>query len=88
MTKTAMSKPQLLRFIDQVSFAVVDISLYLDTHPKDEDAINYFNHYSGLRRRALKEYEENYGPLTIDTARPEQTWQWATQKWPWEGGNC
>ncbi len=79
---------QLFSFINRVSFAVNDITLYLDTHPQDQDAINYFNHYSDLRKKALKEYEELYGPLTIDLARPDKMFDWADMPLPWEGGMC
>ena len=34
-----MSQAQLLHFIDMVSFQVIDTQLFLDTHPKDEEAI-------------------------------------------------
>ena len=36
-----MSQKQLLQWINMVSFAVNDITLYLDTHPDDEEALNY-----------------------------------------------
>lgn len=83
-----MNQAQLLHWIDMVSFAVVDITEYLDTHPCDEEALKYFNHYEDLRRTALRAYSEKYGPLTIDTANPEKQWSWAKQPWPWEGGSC
>jgi len=38
--------------------------------------------------KALKEYEENFGPLTLDTTKPEHMWLWSTQPMPWEGGYC
>ena len=40
-----MSQKQLLQWINMVSFAVNDITLYLDTHPDDEEALNYLKHY-------------------------------------------
>ena len=83
-----MNQAQLLHWIDMVSFAVVDITEYLDSHPEDEEALKYFNHYMDLRRTAMCAYSEKYGPLTIDTANPEQFWEWAKQPWPWEVGNC
>lgn len=60
-----MERYKLYQWIHMVSFAVVEISLYLDTHPKDEEAIAYFNHFKELRIKALKEYECQYGPLTL-----------------------
>lgn len=81
-----MSQQQLLHFIDVVSFAANDISLFLDTHPDDAKALKTFQHYSDLRQNALRTYAENYGPLTMNTAVSSDHWYWATQPWPWEGG--
>lgn len=86
MMNIPMNQAQLLQWLNEVSFVVTDVALYLDTHPEDEEAMNYFNHFVEMRRKALQAYENQYGPLTIDTATPSGTWCWATQKWPWEGG--
>lgn len=83
-----MNQMQLLHFINVVSFHVVDLQLFLDTHPCDEDALEHFNYYSDLRNKAMKVYEEKYGPLTIDSANPDNYWDWVKEPWPWEGGNC
>ncbi len=88
MMISQMNQAQLLHWINMVSFAVVDIPLYLDTHPKDEEALKYFNHYIDLRRCAMRAYAEKYGPLTIDSANPGDFWTWSAQPLPWEGGNC
>ncbi len=88
MRGNQMEQMKLFQWINTVSFAVNDITLYLDTHPTDQEAINYFNHFREIRTNALKEYEEYYGPLTIDTAHPGQKWLWSTQPMPWEGGYC
>ena len=88
MMISQMNQSQLLHWIDMVSFAVVEITEYLDTHPDDEEALKYFNHYADLRRTALRAYAQNYTPLTIDTANPDNYWRWASDPWPWEGGDC
>lgn len=85
---TQMNKAKLLHFINMVSFQVVDATLFLDTHPSDKEALQHFNYYSDLRNKALKLYEEKYGPLTIDSANPDCYWAWVKEPWPWEGGNC
>src|SRR5699024_6461903 len=37
---------ELLEEIQAVDFVLVELTLYLDTHPHDFDAIEQFNHYS------------------------------------------
>lgn len=84
-----MGKKKLLFYIDAVSFAALEASLYLDTHPADPGALEYFHHYNEARQQALKEYAHRFGPLTLgDAQKTEQCdgkWKWATQPWPWEG---
>jgi len=81
-----MERYKLFQWINMVSFAVNDITLYLDTHPDDQQALDYFNHFKALRTDALKEYASKYTPLTIDTATPENYWTWWSSEMPWEGG--
>ena len=68
-----MKRQQLYAYITKISFA---------------DAISYFNHYKKLREEALREYARLYGPLTVDLATPECTFDWASMPLPWEGGAC
>lgn len=88
MMMNQMNQKQLLHWIDMVSFAMVDMMLYLDTHPKDVEAIKYFNHYMEQRRAAMRAYAESYGPLTPETARSTDYWDWSATPLPWEGGSC
>lgn len=84
------NKYELMKLINQASFAVDDVKLYLDTHPCDEDAMAYFREYSMIRERAMKEYARLYGPLTIDMAAENcsEHWKWVKQPWPWQDGGC
>ncbi len=92
MINDRISREELLSIIDQLSFAVVDISLYLDSHPFDEDALDYFHEKSSLRQEAVALYTKKYGPLTIEAAhdRASRKWDWVNQPWPWEvkKGGC
>ena len=76
----------VLNHIDQVSFAVNDMTLYLDTHPCDEKALTYCHELVQERKKLLKEYAEAYGPLIIDITDQtgESIWKWMEQPFPWE----
>ena len=87
MRQCVSEKQQLLNFIDEVSFAVLDAGLYLDTHPTDVAALEYYKKYQNLRERALEEYQNNYGPLQVDGVKNSDCrWTWVDDPWPWEGG--
>ena len=75
----------LLRKVYEASFAVDDVILYLDTHPDDQDALNYYQYVSELRKQAMDAYEAQCGPLMIDEVRSDNYWTWVNNPWPWEG---
>lgn len=77
---------KLLKFIDEVSFAVLDVGLYLDTHPCDQCALKYYQKYRELRKCAMEEYNNNYGPLTVDGVESCDYWTWIENPCPWKGG--
>ena len=59
---------KLMKRIDDASFAMDDVILYLDTHPNDRNALNYYRYVVALRKEAVKAYEASFGPLTIEDA--------------------
>ena len=81
-------REQLLHDIGVIDFVVVEMTLYLDTHPTDKEAMEYLSHYVRMKNQAMREYSVKYGPLQIsNTDEGSQTeWKWATQDWPWKGG--
>ncbi|MGN1314119.1 MAG: spore coat protein CotJB [Lachnospiraceae bacterium] len=77
---------RLLEEINILDFAVVELVLYLDTHPSDREAMHYFDYYNRMKQEKMREYGEAYGPLTLDQARGgTNEFLWTTQPWPWEG---
>lgn len=88
--QTSCSREQLLQHISEVSFAVNDIHLFLDTHPNCQEAMDYYREKVMERRKCMKEYAENFGPLTVDDAfrSSENCWKWVTEPFPWEKGAC
>ncbi|WP_373217603.1 spore coat protein CotJB [Ruminococcus sp. 5_1_39BFAA] len=80
------SRSRLLQSINEVSFAVNDILLYLDTHPCDEKALAYYKDVAEQRRKLMDEYARTCGPLTVDDAllTGGDTWKWMEQPFPWE----
>jgi len=78
-------KASKLQEIQELEFALVDLSLFLDTHPQDQAAINDFLAIRDKWEAALKQYEESYGPLTATShAAASKNWLWAEGPWPWE----
>ncbi len=77
---------KLLFDIGMIDFVIVEMTLYLDTHPYDKEAIAYMNHYTKMKNQATREYNMKYGPLSVSSIENCQNeWKWALQPMPWEG---
>lgn len=81
--KPINEQAELLTKVDAYCFAAHDLNLYLDTHPYDKDMINLFKELSEDSASAVKEYENKYGPLFVDSSK-SYPWQWNSSPWPWE----
>lgn len=83
----------LMMEINQISFAVNDLTLYLDTHPDCMQGMELFSKLQERRVQLLEEYGRLYYPLTIDTmlgraADSTGEFAWGDCPAPWEGGTC
>lgn len=67
----------------EVAFAINDYNLYLDVHPEDTSVLNKYKACTEKFRRLTKEYEEKYGPLSIDASN-YNTFKWIESPWPWD----
>lgn len=79
------ARDQLLRNIGVVDFTVIELGLFLDTHPGDRRAMEYFNHYAQIKRQLSREFSRKYYPLTMAEANCENNWSWGEAPLPWEG---
>lgn len=83
--KSKNSRERLLRNVQEISFAVDEARLYLDTHPDDRKAQLYFDRYNDARRKAIQEFEQSYGPLLTDNIEASKTgWTWINNPFPWD----
>lgn len=80
-----MSQNEMLNQIMSLNFAINDLTLYLDTHPNDSKALCMHNEYCNRVSTLIENYQNSYGPLSINSASNFQ--DWVESSWPWEGGN-
>ena len=78
-------REQLLRDIGMAGFVVTELVLYLDTHPDDRRAMEYFNHYNRIKMQMEREFSQKYFPLTTGLADCSKEWRWGMAPLPWEG---
>lgn len=76
---------QMLLELQAVDFALVELTLYLDTHPTDKQAMAQHAQLAEKRQGLVAEFEAKFGPLTATS--PRQTgglWRYDESPWPWE----
>lgn len=62
---------QMLQKINEISFTVNDLTLYLDTHPTDENALSAFSQAANERKNLLEAYAKEFEPLTMNCVCPD-----------------
>ena len=79
-----MNQKQLMQYINEVSFGIDELALFLDTHPMDQKALDYYEHLRVLRKKAVDAYTKHFGPLTYRDGETSDYWTWVQTPWPWE----
>lgn len=80
-------KDEMLLRIQELTFKVIDLSLYLDLNPQDRDVYLDFKKALEELKQNKDIYEKNYGPLCLDSLLNDK-YEWSSNPWPWmkEGG--
>jgi len=74
-----------LRELQTVDFALLELNLYLNTHPGDMQAIQQFNQLAQKRQAMAQQFELQYGPLVnYGHSYSRFPWQWSETPWPWQ----
>lgn len=76
---------ELLDKIRELEFAAVDLNLYLDNHPMNQQALMDYNTVTKELMELKRMYEADSGPLIHFGCAPSQyPWRWVSEPWPWE----
>lgn len=76
---------ELLTYVDAYTFAMIDLNLYLDVYPNDQEALQLFNQYRTQAEEYTKKYESKFGPLVLTSNSLNAfPWAWNNNPWPWE----
>ena len=83
-TNNGMSRSDLLHRIQAEDFALYEVALYLDGHPKNKRALSYYEEHRKIAAMLRAEYEQKYGPLSLYSNNDADAWRWTDGPWPWE----
>ncbi|TFB23140.1 spore coat protein CotJB [Filobacillus milosensis] len=76
---------QLLEEIQSVDFVIVELTLYLDTHPDDYNALQQYNQFAAYSKKLKDNFESLFGPLEQGSLiKNTDYWSWSSSPWPWQ----
>lgn len=76
---------QLLEEIQAADFVLVELTLYLDTHPEDTYALQQFNQFATYSQQLKQVFESKFGALQqYGNSFTDANWSWGKGPWPWQ----
>ena len=78
------SREKLLLEILENTFAIIDLNLYLDLHPNDQDMLKKFAQLVAKSVDKEMEYVKTYGPIELIDSDSTDTFKWINDPWPWQ----
>ncbi len=80
------TQEEMMRKIQEVDFAIIDLNLFLDTHPKCQEALDLFTELCATSKSLKNDYQSKYGPIYVTKSSPTVPFDWVDpcKKWPWE----
>lgn len=80
------NEEQLSDEIAALRFALIELTLFLDTHPSDGEALALFSEYNDKLLALSEQYVNLFGPLTVQDVTGKNGWTWGLTPMPFEGG--
>jgi spore coat protein JB len=78
------NRERLLKEVMAADFTLIDLALYLNTHPTDQRALALYRNAVQHAMITRQKFEQMYGPLTQLHGADCNTWRWIESPWPWE----
>lgn len=78
------NREKMLKEVMAADFTLIDLALYLNTHPNDQRALALYRNATQHAKMVTQRFEQMYGPLTHRQAANSDTWRWIESPWPWE----
>ena len=74
--------------IYELGFTLTETMLYLDTHPDDLEAIEFYTEIKEKYSDALRKFADYQGPMNITNMTNDNYWMWVATPMPWEMEGC
>lgn len=79
------NREMLMKELQELSFRLYDLALYLDTHSNDTSALALYNQTLCKYKSMVSNFEKLYGPISkLNIDETANKWDWINGPWPWE----
>ncbi|MNJ60702.1 CotJB protein [compost metagenome] len=76
---------EMLEKLQALDFVLVELNLFLDTHPDDLASIQQYNQLVQERTQLANHFQHLYGPLmNFGHSYSKFPWEWSKVPWPWQ----
>ena len=80
-----MTQQEMMKKLQELSFMLVELNLFLDTHPDNRETRELYNTYSGQMASLREDYFAAYGPtMNFGICPAGDSFSWINSPWPWE----
>ena len=79
-----MTKAELFRKIQELSFVKVELELFLDTHPDSRVAMDHYRETVEALSNYMTAYQAEHGPILAESGIMDDRWSWVDKPWPWQ----
>ena len=83
MPSTPSNVKSMQKRLQKISFALVELVLYLDAYPNCEKAKKYYKELSDERDMLIKALSKSGMPMSNMNVQGNE-WTWTNGPWPWE----
>ncbi len=67
--------------LKQLTFVLIELKLFLDTHPSDQEAIACYQSRKEKYDQLVKVWEAKHGKISGEEMK---RWSWVDLPWPWQ----
>ena len=78
-----MNRDEMLQRLSALDFYIIDLHLYLNTHPNDREAIQKYIAVVKEANELREQFEQQFGMLS-PRSTSKYPWQWIEDPWPWQ----
>ena len=69
--------------LQTLGFVILELALYLDTHPEDKEALELYQNYQKMYHKGMMEHNES-NQMKHGLPTQGDRYRWLDDPWPWE----